>query len=295
MENKLNQLLKQVSRIVAKEKALHEEKKKNGEYYNIFKILDLQTSEVRLHSAFLAELLNPERAHGLKDKFLQAFIKDVIQKNEQFSSFELETSSTEVVVEFPIGPIYNDGTTGGRLDILLKDIKGKAIIIENKIYAGDQDNQLLRYNNYGKDEFNEGNYILLYLTLEQRTPSEYSTGNEDFDYVCINYKNHILKWLEHCVELAARHPLVRETIQQYINNMKEILNIMDESNKEELFKLFTENNEETFAIINNAEEYKHYIYDTYVKNQIKEMAAELGLIFEEFKIFDYKKDKGHCC
>ena len=58
-------ILKQIPIIVAKEKALHEEKKKCGEYYNIFKTLGLQTSEVRLHSAFLAELLNPEGAHGL--------------------------------------------------------------------------------------------------------------------------------------------------------------------------------------------------------------------------------------
>ncbi len=94
------------------------------------------------------------------------------------------------------------------------------------------------------------------------------------------------------MELSTRHPLVRETIQQYINNMKDILNIMEESNKKELFKLLAENNEETFAIINNAEEYKHYIYDTYVKPELKKESEESGLIFEECNIFDYKKDKG---
>lgn len=292
MEHNINSILKQISRIVAKEKALHEEKKQCGEYYNIFKTLGLQTSEVRLHSAFLAELLNPEGAHGLKGKFLQAFLKDIILKIEPFSSFEFETSSTKVFVEKYIGEITNNGTNGGRLDLLIEDGKGKAIIIENKIYAGDQYNQMLRYHHYANDKFGEGNYLLLYLTLEQSSPSEHSTGNEKINYVCINYKNHIVKWLEHCMELSTRHPLVRETIQQYINNMKDILNIMEESNKKELFKLLAENNEETFAIINNAEEYKHYIYDTYVKPELKKESEESGLIFEECKIFDYKKDKG---
>ena len=76
---KLESLLKQVSEIVAKEKTQQEEKRKRGENFNIFNVLGLSTSEVRLHSAFLAELLNPNGDHGLGDKFLDAFLKIVIK------------------------------------------------------------------------------------------------------------------------------------------------------------------------------------------------------------------------
>ena len=64
---KLNKLLRQISEIVLREKTQQEEKRKRGENFNIFRVLGLSTSEVRLHSAFLAELLNPNGDHGLGD------------------------------------------------------------------------------------------------------------------------------------------------------------------------------------------------------------------------------------
>ena len=44
-------LLKQISAIVEREKIQQEEKRKRGENFNIFNVLGLSTSEVRLHSA----------------------------------------------------------------------------------------------------------------------------------------------------------------------------------------------------------------------------------------------------
>ena len=44
-------LLKQISTIFAIEKTQQEEKRKRGENFNIFNVLGLSTSEVRLHSA----------------------------------------------------------------------------------------------------------------------------------------------------------------------------------------------------------------------------------------------------
>ena len=62
---RLNQLLKQISEIVLKENTQQEEKRRRGENFNVFKVLGLTTSEVRLHSALIAELLNPNGDHGL--------------------------------------------------------------------------------------------------------------------------------------------------------------------------------------------------------------------------------------
>ena len=76
----LTRLIKQVSEILVQEKAQQEEKKKRGEHFNIFEILGIKTSEVRLHSAIIAELLNPNGNHGLGDKFLKAFIADIITR-----------------------------------------------------------------------------------------------------------------------------------------------------------------------------------------------------------------------
>jgi len=68
----LTRLLKQVSEILVREKTQQEEKRKRGEKFNIFEILGLKTSEVRLHSAIIAELLNPNGNHGLGDKFFKS-------------------------------------------------------------------------------------------------------------------------------------------------------------------------------------------------------------------------------
>ncbi len=63
----LQTLLDEVRLIVNRNRIEREEKRKRGELFNIFNVLDLRTNEVRTHSAFIAELLNPDGNHGLGD------------------------------------------------------------------------------------------------------------------------------------------------------------------------------------------------------------------------------------
>ena len=65
--DKLKSLLNQINLILAKERAIRQEKQKRGENFNIFSILNLSKDVTRLHSAFIAELFNPIWAHGLLD------------------------------------------------------------------------------------------------------------------------------------------------------------------------------------------------------------------------------------
>jgi len=61
-------LLYQVNAITAKYKKVID---LTGENFNIFRILKVESSEVKTHSAFIAELLNPNGSHGQKDTFLK--------------------------------------------------------------------------------------------------------------------------------------------------------------------------------------------------------------------------------
>ena len=70
----LEELLRKLSNIIVEEKALQEVKRKRGEYFNVFRVLGFSTSEVRLHSAFISELLKPDGDHGLEESFLNCFI-----------------------------------------------------------------------------------------------------------------------------------------------------------------------------------------------------------------------------
>ncbi len=272
---KLESLLKQVSEIVAKEKTLQEEKRKRGENFNIFNVLGLSTSEVRLHSAFLAELLNPNGDHGLGDKFLDAFLKIVIKREKTI--FEFDTKSAKVFCEFYIGTISENYTEGGRIDIFIQDDNKQTIIIENKIYADDQKNQLLRYHNYAENIIGSNKYIILYLSLEEGDePSKDSLGNKQFDYQPISYKKDILNWLEYCVGIAALFPRVRETLSQYITNLKEITNIMSEDNKKELIELLKKNMPAALSILEIEEEIKKEVRRNFIETIIKRIAEKNG-------------------
>ena len=287
----LEELLKKVSEIVVREKTQQEEKRKRGENFNIFKVLGLSTNEVRLHSAFLAELLNPNGDHGLGDNFLKAFVDGVIRK--QRDSFVFDSSSAQVFVEYPVGTVSNEYDKGGRIDILIQDKNKQTIVIENKIYAGDQPLQMYRYNHYLTEDakLESSQYVLLYLSLKEGDqPSEESTGkNPSFNFYCINYRNDIINWLSECIGKAALYPAVRETISQYIINLKQLLNIMsDNSNKAILDILLEESNiEATLSICSLASKIGVIIRENFINNRIKKLVEKYNLQLSYDDKFSY--------
>ena len=195
----LKRLLNQVSAIARTQKKLA---LLSGENFNVFRILKLESREVRTHSAFLGELLNPAGSHGMQDTFLRLFIEQI-----DFPAFD--SKNAKLVVEKYIGQIDAGYTQGGRIDLYLES-KGEHLFIENKIYAIDQPNQLERYHQHNP------NARLLYLTLEGGGYS-LPQGSQltAAHYQCFSYKEDITKWLDRCHQVAAAHPIVRETIRQY--------------------------------------------------------------------------------
>jgi hypothetical protein len=99
-----------------------------GENFNVFRIIKLGSAEVRMHSAFLAELLNPNGSHGQKDIFLKLFIEIFCYRQNK-----IDTASCNVVIEKYIGRLNTEKSEGGKIDILITDKSGNQIIIENKI------------------------------------------------------------------------------------------------------------------------------------------------------------------
>lgn len=270
--DKIIDLLKQIKSIVDQDRIMKEERSKRGENFNVFSVLSLSRNETRLHSAFIAELLNPNGSHGLHNAFLENFICNIIPE------FEFDTLHAAVKVEVYIGPINEDSTRGGRIDILVTDNKNHAIIIENKIDASEQEGQLYRYNNYAKD-MGFSDYRLLYLTLDGKD-SETIPDIDKANYVSISYQREILNWLDSCVGIAACYPLIRETIRQYIINLKEIMNIMGVENENKLIELITskEYAESTLAILRNEMEIKREIC-LHLIGELERLAKQKGLEF----------------
>ena len=280
--NDIINILNQVRIVSRKIKEQRIEKFERGENYNIFYDLGFMSDEVHLHSMFLANLLNPKGSHGQRGKFLEAFLK-MLQKSFSAISadnLELDITNTSVEVEKYIG--RQTDSEGGRIDIYLTDGK-HSIIIENKIYAVDQYHQMLRYWNYGmsqKGDDTEKSFVLIYLTLDGCSPSKDSLGEDlkENDIVCLSYKGDIRGWLDRCVELASRTPLVRETINQYISTIDILTNNVMEDNKELLDILCKEENlDAIYDIANNKNIVVNRIINEVFIPKLRDLAESKGL------------------
>jgi len=273
----VRRLLDIVRVFVEKNKELEIIRQQDGSLYNIFDVMNLTSSEVRLHSSILASFLST-RWHGTGDAFLKSFLSIPLLNVEQ--NF-INPQKAIVEVEKYIGPVTN--TTGGRIDLYITD-EEHAIIIENKIYAGDQENQMLRYYNFAKRQFKESvseKVRLVYLTLDGHLPSDYSKGGlKEENIVSLSYKSDILLWLEECLGISARLPVIRETIVQYITTLKNLTDQNMETNNDLVdFLSQKENLDAFFAIINSSDKVKNTLLNRFL-DALKEMLVKENLPFE---------------
>ncbi len=268
--DKLEKLLSQVRVYVNEDKQRRAEAFKRGECYNVFDVLGIRNQELS-HSSFLTELLNPDGSHGMQDAFLKAFIDTIARGG---SKPELDTAHAQVYTEYNIGNTTD--TTGGRIDILITDRCGHAIIIENKIWAADQPNQLVRYHNFAHEMYDK--FTILYLTLNGDEPNKQSKGDlsaQNGDYRCISYRNDIIGWLQQCAQLAFDKPRVRETINQYINLIQQLTN-QNTMEQKQLIQLLTnkENFEQATAVEQRMPDVRKHIFQDIFRKQVEEQLAK---------------------
>lgn len=260
-----------------------------GENYNVFEIIGISTSEVGLHSSILCDLLNPNGLHGLGIKPLKAFCNII---NVQIPDEELPGAN--VVKEYHIGSISNDYCQGGNIDILI-ELKSHTIVIENKIYAGDQKKQLLRYKNHIKHK----PHTLLYLTLDGKEPSDESTGGgikNNKDFFCISYAADIDKWLQEVLSMSISRPLLRETIQQYIRVIHKLTNKeMEQTDNTELFEAMDKYPEVVQELVSKQWYYRLHLVDKYIITPIKQHFESMGFLwYEDSNTRTQSKYAGFC-
>ena len=261
---KITKLLEDVENIIRKNDELSVLK---GENFNIFQIFELESDENKMHSRFISTLLNPKGSHGRVSVFLKLFL-ETLDIPFYFKNYD----SVKLTVEYSIGNIKIDGnaSTGGRIDIYIWDNQ-KSLSIENKIFAADQEKQIIRYCNFQKNSNK-----VMYLTLFGNEPEYFSSGElksnnsnyfEHPDFYCISYSETILSWLEKCLKEASDYPVVRETVKQYIVNVKRLTTqLTDQRMEEEIFKHMVENFEAAKFIANNFENAKKRIIDEFLED-----------------------------
>ena len=197
-------------------KSIQEQQKKRGlNDYNLFTSLLDKSDEVRLHTRFICSLLNPEGNHFQDDLFLEKFISAV-----GINNFGLNTKNAKVFREYEYIDLYiTDGD--------------KHIIIENKIYASDQDRQISNYiekiqtiNKIPSDNLFEKIFVI-YLSLDRESPSSVSIPGYVLQsnalekngirvgFKSIHYISEVMVWLDECQKEVANLTNLNLIINQY--------------------------------------------------------------------------------
>ncbi len=194
--------------------------KENGDAFNLISIMGMEHNERYTHSAIIAELLNPRGSHGFDDAFLKLFLKEI-----NCTSFL--TEDCKVITEEYVGVIDTE-TFSSRtfIDIVLRNSCNQEILIENKIFANDQPEQLERTSLASKSQ----DVRILYLTPFGKPYN----STRVLHYESISYNIHISQWLSKCIELSVHKPLVSNSIKIYKNIIDKITNqnIYSEMNQE---------------------------------------------------------------
>jgi len=196
--------------------------RKQATGYNLFDILNIRYAETKAHTPFLVNLLNPNGSHGQQDLFLTSFINWFVP-TEKRNNFLLDASSDYWVKQ---EHRFNDG----QIDILIRshDRKRKfGLIIENKLLAPDQNEQIERYNQYlQRLRLSSDQLMIFYLTIEGKDPKQLSVKRKSLKtmkeiglFRNLSYKQDILAWLQTQHE-KVEATKVRQIVQQYIDTLK---------------------------------------------------------------------------
>ncbi|WP_075350492.1 PDDEXK-like family protein [Algoriphagus marinus] len=268
IESKLQNLLGRTGDLIKYQREIERLK---GEKFNVFTILQVESKENRTHSNFIAELLNPGGSHQKEKRFLELFMEMLPVKLEDF-----DLEKCWVKKEHHDGKIDWEEGSGGRIDILISD-GTQEIRIENKVYAGDGNLQLVRYHNSKAKKS-----TILYLTLDGREASKESRGElvSGEDYHPISYKTHINTWLEGCQKEAFNSPILRETIRQYQILVQKLTGTMAQDEQEKLKGLILDNLEEAEMIAKNYVSAKASVAESFRIDLKEHLKQELQLEYE---------------
>lgn len=208
--------------------------------FNVFSILREESDEVGLHTVFLEALLDPAGAHGCGSALLELFLAElgvVLQDSADMNGAVVERERRTA--------------ESGQIDLLIELPRPRlVVVVENKIHAGDQERQLERYHQRAVQRAGHaGRTVIFYLTLHGAEPCAQSLGELPLEKVsCVSYREHILRWLDRCLEKAARHPALRETLAQYEELIKKLTGqSMSDETRDQVIGLLAEGNNAELA------------------------------------------------
>lgn len=193
--NILNKFLPQI-KIVIKE--IKEEMKQYPPQFCIFDVVNLQRHE-NYNSNLLAKFLQINIKYGENTEL--SFVKDFLMHLHNEFKWDYGLNSIEEINHSDIRIKREEYVESRRIDLFISYKKEFAIIIENKIHAGEQDNQLDDYyKNKKKDNYKK--LYMIFLTpsgYEPYTLSEESKKELGNNFQTLKHSD-IALWLENILE-----------------------------------------------------------------------------------------------
>ena len=187
----------------------HNAARQGRTHFNVFTVLRSSSDEVNLHSRFLHAVLGHRATPDGELENLRDFVTDVACVED----FRLEGAKV--------------GRETYNIDLLIEEndkndeTQRQAIVIENKIWADDREEQLQRYRQKLVELGYDPSAIhLLYLTPFGTEPSEQSIGH--LKCKTVSYWVDLPRWLERCQQRAFDDPALRESIAQYLQLIRAI-------------------------------------------------------------------------
>ena len=167
---RMQSVIREFKPVLAK---LKDRRQRTAPRYNVFEALGVERNEPA-HSRHIAYLLDPTKPHDQEDTLLISFLK-CLGLNFCPSS----TQGARVSPEFDLGHY-------GRIDIHLRLADGQIILVENKIDAPEEADQIAKYQDWlqCQDSSPKFPHQFVFLTPEGRAPK---TARRPEDVICISY------------------------------------------------------------------------------------------------------------
>ena len=187
--------------------------KKREAEVNVFEVLGITSTEIR-HSRMLAWFLRQDETHGLGDAVLRNFLGAVYDNEGQ----------PETLGRILKGSLSSFIVKREKDDIDLRVVSNRekvVVLIENKVFSGEHDDQLGRYQEYAEEEYKDYSRYYVYLT-----PRGAKSSKPDL-WHSISYKQ-VMDWVESSVK-EAEGDITSESkslIDQYLDTIRR--NVLDE-------------------------------------------------------------------
>ena len=188
-----------IGKLSALSENLEEIEKAKDKHINIFSATGMGTQEVK-HSYFLAWLLDPQKPHGMGRLALKDFILRLVDYSAAYAGNAKYKPNNEILSPAlnGISNFVNDGNIKvetekvvlnkeSRMDIFIESAATKTVlVIENKVFTGTHDDQLIRYENE-LSGYQDWKKIFVYLTPNGDLPTN-ENGEYNGKWCVFDYK-----------------------------------------------------------------------------------------------------------